>query len=140
MENPYSAQNNQPQNPNQPQQPMMPRQTDGFAITSMVLGIIAVLSCYFGGIPGIIAVIFGHISLGKFKKSPNLGGKGMAIAGVVCGYIGIAFSIISIIIGIYVASEASKQGSSLMEEIEKIEQHQIKKSSPIEFPESNSGN
>ena len=73
--------------------PYQQKSTDGFAITSMVLGILAVLSCYFGIILGTIAVIFGHVSLSKMKKNPGLQGKGMAIAGLVCGYVGILVTI-----------------------------------------------
>ncbi len=96
---PHDPANPYPQQPQQQQQgfPMGPR-TDGFAITSMVLGIIAVVSCYFGAIPGLIAVIFGHLSLGKIKKDPQtIGGKGMAIAGLVTGYIGIAVTIFCVV-------------------------------------------
>jgi len=97
MQDPYSAPNQHPSNPQQPMmQPMAPR-NDGFAITSMVCGIVAVLTCYFGIILGTIAVIFGHISVSKINKDPNLGGKGMAIAGLVCGYIGIAITLCTVI-------------------------------------------
>lgn len=96
--NPYSSPNESPF-PQQHQSPMHNSpQTDGFAITSMVLGIIAVLCCYFGAIPGLIAVIFGHLSLSKIKKSPlPIGGKGMAIAGLVTGYVGIAVTIFAVV-------------------------------------------
>lgn len=99
QQNPYQP--DQPsQNPFPQQQSPMHNspQTDGFAIASMVLGIIAVLCCYFGAIPGLIAVIFGHLSLSKIKKSPlPIGGKGMAIAGLVTGYVGIAVTIFAVI-------------------------------------------
>ena len=87
MNNPYNSRQFNNMNPYQQ------KSTDGFAITSMVLGILAVLSCYFGIILGTIAVIFGHVSLSKMKKNPGLQGKGMAIAGLVCGYIGILVTI-----------------------------------------------
>ena len=105
--------------------------TDGFAITSMVLGIIAVITCFYGIILAILAVIFGHLSLGKIKRNPTLGGKGMAIAGLVCGYIAIVISIIS---GIMLMEAFKETGGSLkdfqkqvMEEHEKqrIQQEQI---------------
>ena len=56
----------------------------------MVLGIIAVITCFLGIIFDSIAVIFGHLSISRINKDPqNKGGKGMAIAGLVTGYIGI---------------------------------------------------
>ncbi len=105
--------------------------TDGFAITSMVLGIIAVLTCIYGIILGIIAVVFGHLAIGKIKRNSALGGKGMAIAGLVCGYVAIAASIIA---GIMFAVAINQTGGSLkdfqkqvIEEREKqrIQQEQI---------------
>ncbi|MDE0678215.1 MAG: DUF4190 domain-containing protein [Acidimicrobiaceae bacterium] len=41
---------------------------------------------------GVLGVIFGHISLSQIKRDPDtLLGRGMAIAGVVIGYVTIAF-------------------------------------------------
>ena len=63
----------------------------GGAITSLICGIMG------GFIPtlGIVAVIFGHIAISKIKKQPELyGGKGMAIAGLILGYLIIILSLI----------------------------------------------
>ena len=81
--------------------------TDGLSIAALVLGILATITCYFGGFFGIPAVICGHLSLKKIKHSPTpLGGKGMAIAGLITGYIGIALSILFILlIAIGIASD-----------------------------------
>jgi hypothetical protein len=62
------------------------QRTSGFAIASMVLGIVWI---YWVG--SILAIIFGHIALSQIRRNPNLRGRGMAIAGVVLGYIGMAF-------------------------------------------------
>ena len=74
-------------NSNVPQQ-----ESKGFSIASMVLGIVSlVLVC----IPaGIVAIILGGVSLATKK-----GGRGMAIAGLVCAIIGIAVYVILTIIG-----------------------------------------
>ncbi len=58
--------------------------TSGLAIASMVLGILWIF--YIGSI---LAVIFGHIAISQTGKDPTLRGRGMAIAGLVLGYIGI---------------------------------------------------
>jgi Domain of unknown function (DUF4190) len=62
------------------------QRTNGLAITSMVLGIVWI---YWIG--SILAVVFGHIALSQIKQStaPERG-RGMAIAGLVLGYVGIA--------------------------------------------------
>lgn len=69
----------------------------GFAIASMVCGILSIVCCClttFALVLGIAAVVLGIISLnGKYD------GRGMAVAGVITGGIGIAIWIIFIIIG-----------------------------------------
>ena len=59
----------------------------GFAITSMVLGILGLIGCWCGPVLGIVAIIFGVVANNGMKKSNNFEGKGMATAGVVMGII-----------------------------------------------------
>ena len=64
----------------------------GLAIWSLVLGILS-LTCFyiFTAIP---AVICGHTALSRIKRSGGaLTGNGLAIGGLVTGYLGIAMSI-----------------------------------------------
>lgn len=66
----------------------------GTAIASMVCGIVGLLSCYFAGFIGIPAVICGHIALNQIRSSPvPMAGRGMAIAGLVMGYLGIGITL-----------------------------------------------
>jgi hypothetical protein len=61
--------------------------TSGWAVASLVLGIIGLLGgwCAFG-IPCLLAVILGHI--GYHETSRGLkSGKGLAVAGLVMGYL-----------------------------------------------------
>jgi hypothetical protein len=68
--------------------------TSGLAIASMVCGIIAVVSCYAGALLGIPAVICGHMAMSVIRNAPfMMGGRGMAIAGLVLGYLGILFTV-----------------------------------------------
>lgn len=83
------------------QQPMMPQEPPksvGLAVASMVMGILALLlSCCVPYLPillALLAVVFGGISLAK-----KMGGKGMAIAGLVCGIIGLIPAVILIVTG-----------------------------------------
>lgn len=62
--------------------------TDGKAVASLVCGILIFL---FGILTGIPAVILGHISRSKIKKSMgHLKGEGMALAGLILGYMSVA--------------------------------------------------
>jgi hypothetical protein len=63
------------------------RPTSGMAVASMVLGIIGLLAgCCTFGIFSILAVIFGHVAMGETKRGEN-SGHGMAVAGLVMGYV-----------------------------------------------------
>src|SRR5215471_10879972 len=63
-------------------------ESSGKAIASMILGI---LSLFFLIIAGIPAIILGHISLSQVKKSGGrITGEGMAMAGLILGYVSVA--------------------------------------------------
>jgi type IV pilus assembly protein PilA len=63
-----------------------PAETSGKAIASLVCGLFL-----FAFPMSILAIIFGHISLSEIRKSAGrLKGEGMAIAGLVLGYLGLA--------------------------------------------------
>lgn len=72
--------------------------TDPLAIWSLVLGILSWFC--FSILTGIPAIICGHRSLGRIRKNPMLGGKGMAITGLALGYIGTAFILILLIFAV----------------------------------------
>ena len=82
-----------------PYQPVQPqRGTDGLAIASMVLGIFWVW-----WIGSILAVIFGHVALSRIAREGKAG-RGMAIAGLVLGYIGIATLSLVIVLNVIIAA------------------------------------
>ncbi len=65
---------------------MMNPTTSGLAITSLVCGIVGLVTCTL--IPGIPAVICGHLAMSQIANSPTpMVGRGMALAGLVCGYL-----------------------------------------------------
>jgi len=78
---------------------------NGFAIASMVLGILGFLMSWFLlAIPSILAVVFGHIARGQIKRSEGKqGGDGFAIAGLVTGYLVGGLAVLFIVFGILAA-------------------------------------
>lgn len=79
-------------------QAVAPVTTDNLAIWSFILSILGLFCCaFFASIP---AIICGHMSLSKIKANPSIPGKGLALAGVIIGYAGMAFWTIYIIIGL----------------------------------------
>jgi type IV pilus assembly protein PilA len=66
--------------------PVVAEKTSGLAIASLIFGIPFLFFPF-----SIVAVVFGHVSLSQIKKrAGRLGGKGLAITGLVLGYLGIA--------------------------------------------------
>jgi hypothetical protein len=65
----------------------------------MVLGIV-----WFYWITSILAVVFGHIAISQINRSGGMvTGKGMAIAGLVLGYVWLGFLLIAIFFGVLAA-------------------------------------
>ncbi|WP_438496991.1 DUF4190 domain-containing protein [Paenibacillus sp. IHBB 3054] len=67
--------------------PPPPAQTNGKSIASLVLGILSIVAPYIGLVFGIIAIILSAISLKEIRTRYEEG-RGLAIAGLVCGIVG----------------------------------------------------
>lgn len=59
---------------------MQPQATNTFAVLALVFGILG----------GLLGVVFGHVALSQIKRTGE-GGRGLAVAGLVLGYIYLAF-------------------------------------------------
>lgn len=71
------------------------QKNDGYAIASLVLGLVGAICCQSILIPSILAVIFGFVSKNRISLSKGgLKGDGMAIAGIILGFVGIVFFVI----------------------------------------------
>lgn len=81
-----------------------PRKTNGLAVASMILSILGII-WVLPFIGSLIGVIMGHISLGQVKRTGE-GGRGMALAGVIVGYVGIAI-IVFVVLGFVLLAATS---------------------------------
>jgi len=67
--------------------------TSGMAIASLILGIL-----WIGGLGSILAVIFGHIARKEIREGrASAQGGGLALAGIIMGWVGIVALIAYII-------------------------------------------
>ncbi|MEO0477776.1 MAG: DUF4190 domain-containing protein [Planctomycetota bacterium] len=76
---------------------------NGFAITSLVLGICAVcgLCCCYGGFLGLPGLIFGIVAMSQMKTGQyNNASNGMAIAGMICSGVALALVVVTIFLAI----------------------------------------
>lgn len=95
--------------PYRPDSPYLPPQPTvaGLAIASLVLGIL-----WMWWIGSLLAVIFGHVALGQIKRSHGWKtGRGMAIAGVVLGWLGLA-TLAIVLVAAIVAGEGDEGDES----------------------------
>jgi hypothetical protein len=80
-------------------------ETSGKAVFSLICGTLFIILPF-----SVIAVIFGYIALSEIRKSPGrLKGRGLAIAGIVLGYVGVAFTVGLVGLGIHGIREAQKE-------------------------------
>ncbi len=69
------------------------KKTAGIAVTSLVLGILGFFCL--GPLGAIPAVICGHVAMSRIRASAGtLQGEGMALAGLIMGYVGIALMVL----------------------------------------------
>ena len=88
--------NTQGVNTNQPVQIVRTQSSDGFAVTSLVTGIIFPVST----VLGILGLVFGIIS---YKRRKN----GMALAGAICAGVGLVATVLFIVFAIVLADSAN---------------------------------
>jgi hypothetical protein len=79
--------------PADPYPPPLVIRTNGLAIAAMVSGILFLTT-----VGAVLAIVFGHVALGQIKGARGLQrGNGMAVAGLVLGYGGLAVIVIALL-------------------------------------------
>ena len=99
----------------QPAPQYTPPQTSGLAIASLVCSIVGV---------SLVAVILGHIALGKIRRSNGaVDGKGLALAGTIVGYVGLFLFIIFVIVPFLLVGGLAAGGAAVLTSwAEKVDQ------------------
>jgi len=86
-----------------------PRNSNGKAIAALVLGILSIVFfwlSFFDAVFVVLALIFGLIALAETKRTPS-GGRGFAVAGLVCTVIG---ALLATIFTFWIIHAANKCG------------------------------
>ena len=79
--------------------------TSKLAIWALVCGCLSLLCGLFASIP---AIILGHLGLNEVKRTPGLQGRGMALAGMILGYVFTALIVLYLILFFFVFASMSK--------------------------------
>jgi hypothetical protein len=76
--------------------------TSSLAVVSLIFGILAYV--FLPGIGALVAVICGHSARSEIRRSPpgSIEGDGMALAGLILGWIQIGCAIVALAIGILI--------------------------------------
>ena len=77
------------------QQSMQSQKTNGFAIASLVCSLLCI---------SLLGIIFGHVGLSQINRNRE-GGRGLAVAGLILGYIGLVATI-AIYVLVFAAASA----------------------------------
>lgn len=78
--------------------PASPRQTSTMAIFSLIFGVLS--WCMLPFIGAIVAIVCGHSARAEIRRAPpgSIEGDGMALAGLILGWVHLAFFILAILL------------------------------------------
>jgi hypothetical protein len=82
-----------------------PQQNNGLAIASFICSLASVFTC---GVSAIVAIVLGHIALSQIKRGEGAtGGRGLAMAGVIIGYVVVGLGVLLIVVAVATSSHNS---------------------------------
>ncbi len=74
--------------------------TSGFAIASLVLGIVGFFALPI--VAPILAIVFGKRAQEDIRGEPQLAGEGLANAGIILGWVGLAVDLLAVLLFLFV--------------------------------------
>jgi hypothetical protein len=80
--------------------------TSGNAIASLVLGIAGLV--IFPLVPSILAIVLGRSAKRDIRQRPGLEGEGLATAGIVLGWVGVALIALAVVLVVMLVTTASQ--------------------------------
>lgn len=94
--------------------PIEVRKTSGLAIASLVCGVLSIFTCLLTGVP---SIILGHVALSKGKASGGaIKGMGMAIAGLIMGYLSlVGFIFVMFTVGVPAYKRGVDRSKTMMD-------------------------
>jgi uncharacterized membrane protein len=87
-------------------------ETSKLAIWALVCGCLSLLCSLFASIP---AIILGHMGLSEIKKNPAIQGRGMAMAGMILGYVFTTLIIVYLVFVVVIFLTVGKGAFSTIE-------------------------
>jgi membrane-bound ClpP family serine protease len=77
-----------------------PAPRNGLGLSALILGVIAILTCWIviGGLFGLIAIVLGVLGASRARRG-RATNRGVAIAGIVTGALGLVVAIVIVVIG-----------------------------------------
>jgi hypothetical protein len=102
-QHPYGPGQYQPHPPPPPGYPAygMVQQSNGKATTAMVLGILGIVFFWLTVLDlglAVPAIVLGALALRDAKRFPERGGRGKALAGLICGIVSVALVLVTVVV------------------------------------------
>lgn len=85
-----------PYHPYHPYQP--PRRNNSTAVAALICGVVGL----FTGLVGFVAIVLGHIARSQIKRTGEAG-AGLALAGLILGYISVVLLIAAVAVYVWIA-------------------------------------
>jgi hypothetical protein len=106
-----------------------PSKTNALALTALIVGVVGLFLCwipFLGVLIGVVAVVLGFLGI---RKAAEVGGKGLAIGGIVAGGLTLLIGLIFTVITLFVVStvddnidDLDRFNEELQQELEQLEE------------------